>query len=221
MKKMTKVLCALLALVLAVGAGVGGTLAWLKSETEIVTNTVTAVGALKITLDETDVDVYGVKDGDTRVLANDYKLIPGHTYLKDPTVHVQAGSEACYVFVDIVNGLEGAISSGHYGIDTDGDGWNDVDHFGIKEQMTEKDSWKPLMVQINGGVKTIFYKAVDLATAQAGTDLVVFNEIHVPSTHTTESLQGFTGKTITIDAYACQQDGFKNAADAWANTFAK
>ena len=57
----------------------------------------------RLCLDETDVDVYGVQDGNTRVVANTYKLIPGHTYVKDPIVHVTAGSEECYVFVKVVD----------------------------------------------------------------------------------------------------------------------
>ena len=98
MKRTYKALLLVLCAVLLVAASVMGTLAYLTSTTEVAKNTFT-YGNVKITLDETDVDLYGKKDGDTRVLKNTYKLIPGHTYIKDPVVHVEAKSEQCYVRV--------------------------------------------------------------------------------------------------------------------------
>lgn len=74
-----------MAVVLLLGCVTGGTLAWLTSTTEAVTNTFT-VGDINITLDET---------------TSDYKMIPGYTIAKDPKVTVKAGSEACYLFVKI------------------------------------------------------------------------------------------------------------------------
>lgn len=102
MKNMKRILLTMVAAMLLVVMSVAGTLAYLTSQSEQVNNTFT-VGKVDITLDETDVDLYGVKDGETRVLANEYKLIAGHTYTKDPQVHVLAGSEPSYVriFVSI------------------------------------------------------------------------------------------------------------------------
>ena len=104
MKKRT--LALILALVLVFGAAVGGTIAYL-TDTDTVTNTFT-VGKVDITLDEAKVTEYGVIDStaNTRVTENTYKLIPGHTYTKDPTIHVDADSEKCWLFVKIENGLE-------------------------------------------------------------------------------------------------------------------
>lgn len=104
MKKLSKILLLVLCAVLLVTASVMGTLAYLTNTTGPVTNTFT-IGSVGITLDETDVDVYGVKDGDTRVTKNTYKLIPGHAYIKDPTIHVNADSEECWVFIKMNNGL--------------------------------------------------------------------------------------------------------------------
>lgn len=102
MKK--KTLALLLALVLVFGAAVGGTIAYLTSN-DSVTNTFT-VGKVEITLDEAQVNEYGVAvTPAARVDANSYKLIPGHTYTKDPTIHVAAGSEECWLFVKIDNQL--------------------------------------------------------------------------------------------------------------------
>lgn len=88
---------------LLVTASVMGTMAWLQ-DSDAVTNTFT-VGNVTITLNEAPVDANGqATDGD-RVQANAYKLIPGKTYDKDPTVTVEAGSEDCYVYVEVENGI--------------------------------------------------------------------------------------------------------------------
>ena len=104
MKALTLVLCA----VLLVCASVMGTLAYLKAETEVVKNTFT-VGKVEIDLDEAKVDEYGVEvEGASRVKANEYKLIPGHTYAKDPMITVKTGSEDCWVFAKLEDGLADA-----------------------------------------------------------------------------------------------------------------
>ena len=101
---MKKALLVVLALVLVAALSVGLTMAYLTSQ-DTVTNTFT-VGKVEITLDEAKVTEYGVKvDGASRVDKNTYKLIPGHTYVKDPTVHVTEGSEPCYVFVKVENSI--------------------------------------------------------------------------------------------------------------------
>ena len=118
MKK--KTLALLLALVLVFGAAVGGTIAYLTSN-DSVTNTFT-IGKVDITLDEAKVDEYGAAIEDVpRVKANSYKLIPGHTYTKDPTIHVAAGSEDCWLFAKIENNLGTAATL------TMGTGWAEID----------------------------------------------------------------------------------------------
>ena len=77
-------------------AGVFGTLAYLTG-TDTVNNTFT-VGNVKITLDEAKVNTDGTPVvGADRVKTNEYHLLPGHTYTKDPTVTVKTGSDASYV----------------------------------------------------------------------------------------------------------------------------
>ena len=125
MKNAKKVLLLVLCAVLLVGASVAGTLAYLTSQ-DTVTNTFT-VGNVIITLDEAKVDEYGKllyktdeanKFATTgteladRVDENSYKLIPGHTYTKDPTIHVAEDSEACWLFVKIENGNDNATING-------------------------------------------------------------------------------------------------------------
>ena len=118
MKKRT--LALILALVLVFGAAVGGTIAYLTSN-DSVTNTFT-VGKVEITLDEAQVNEYGVAvTPAARVEKNTYKLIPGHTYTKDPTIHVAAGSEDCWLFAKINNGLSTAATL------TMAQGWSEID----------------------------------------------------------------------------------------------
>lgn len=94
-----KILVVLLAAVLLIGVGVGGTLAWLIDFTDEVENTFT-VGNINIDLKET---VNGVDSSakTNRVENNTFKIIPGTEQPKDPRVIVAAGSEDCYVFVEI------------------------------------------------------------------------------------------------------------------------
>ena len=81
-----KTVAILLALVLAIGCAVGGTLAWLISKTEPVVNTFT-YGDINIGLKE-----------DTK---GPYTITPGKNITKDPKVTVTAGSEACWLFVKV------------------------------------------------------------------------------------------------------------------------
>lgn len=91
---MKKKIALLMAMVMLFAVTTAGTLAWLQAETGSVVNTFT-VGDLNITLDETNVE------GQGRDTANEYKLIPGQKYVKDPIVHIQANSEPCWVFVKL------------------------------------------------------------------------------------------------------------------------
>ena len=93
MKKRTVAL--LLTMMLAIGCGIGGTLAWLLDVDGEVKNTFT-ISDVDISLTETD-----SADDDTDAQENTYKMIPGHEITKDPTVTVKANSEPCYVFVKV------------------------------------------------------------------------------------------------------------------------
>lgn len=94
MKKKTTL--TILSSIMVAMISVMGTLAYL-TDSESVTNTFT-VGQVDIVLDEADVDENGeVIEGSDRVKENEYHLIPGQTYVKDPTITVQANSEESYI----------------------------------------------------------------------------------------------------------------------------
>ena len=91
---MKKKIALLMAMVMLFAVTTATTLAWLQAETDPVVNTFT-VGDINITLDETNVE------GTGRDTTNEYKMVPGQKYVKDPIVHVQPGSEPCWVFVKV------------------------------------------------------------------------------------------------------------------------
>ena len=73
-----------------------GTLAYLTDRQEVV-NTFT-LGDVDIKVDEAPVTPDGKPIvGEDRVDGNEYHLIPGQTYTKDPTMTVLKGSEESYV----------------------------------------------------------------------------------------------------------------------------
>ena len=112
MKNLKRTLITVVAMILVCVISVAATLAYLYDASEKVVNTF-SVGNVEITLDEAAVNKYGElldKDGNVwvtgktladRVTANEYKLISGATYVKDPTVHVSATSEESYIFIKV------------------------------------------------------------------------------------------------------------------------
>jgi len=185
-KKILKVLAIVGCAAILIAGSIAGTFAYLTSLTGTVTNTFTA-GNVKITLDEAKVTVYGEKDGDTRVQTNEYKLIPGHSYLKDPTIHVAADSEDCWLFVKVENGLSGIEATG----DTT-----------IASQLLAK-GW----TLVEGNVYAYNTEV------SAGTDIKVFDSFKISGN---ADVSGYTSATINVTAYAVQADGFTTAAAAWA-----
>ncbi len=94
-RKLRKVLLTLCSALLLVSLSVGMTIAYLTDTTEVVTNTFT-VGNVNIKLDEAEY-VEGVATGKRTETGSSYKLMPGLSYEKDPTVTVETGSESCFV----------------------------------------------------------------------------------------------------------------------------
>ena len=192
MKTKSKALLLALCAVLLVAASVLGTMAYLTSQDE-VTNTFT-VGSVSITLDEAPVDANGEATTGDRVMANSYKLMPGHEYDKDPTIHVAADSEDCWLFVQITDEIA-AIQ--------------DADT--IATQLTEN-GWTPVAGTTN------VYAHKDIANA--GDDVVVFESFKIKGDIDNTTLATYANATIKVIAYAVQADGFDTAADAWTAAFA-
>lgn len=187
MKKNIKTIAVIACITLLATTSVLSTLAYLKSK-DSVENTFT-VGKVAITLDESKVDEYGsVTEEQTRVKNNNYKLIPGHLYTKDPVVHFLAGSESSYIFVKIENGLS-AIETGT-----------------TIEQQILANGWTKL-----DGQTDIYYKNVSATNIDI--DYPVFTSFQIDGE---ADVQRYANSNITITAYAIQADGFSTAVDAFA-----
>ena len=110
MKTRSKALLLTLCAVLLVTASVLGTMAFLTSNDEVV-NTF-SVGSVAIKLDEAKANTDGsLVEGAARVKANSYKLLPGHTYNKDPMVTVLNGSEASYIKMTVTFSKASALDA--------------------------------------------------------------------------------------------------------------
>lgn len=186
-----KTVAILLALVLAIGCAVGGTLAWLISKTEPVVNTFT-YGDINIDLYEHEYNASENNLGRSKVTKVDnYKIIPGVDLPKDPTIEVKANSEACWLFVKVEE--QGTF---------------------VADKVTYEiaDGWTALT-----GHTGVYYRAVDAVTADTSFDVLKENQVTVSDTLTKEDIKGITIKpTLTFTAYAVQKDGIGTAAAAWA-----
>ena len=126
MKTAKKAIILAICAVLLVVSTVFATVAFL-TDNDTVTNTFT-FGKVGITLDEAKVNSDGsVTENAERVKANEYHLIPGHTYTKDPTVTVDADSEDCWLFVKIDNELAAILDTVALDAQIAANGWVALD----------------------------------------------------------------------------------------------
>lgn len=108
MRKSQKLLVTSLLLAVIAVLTVSPTLSWLSSTSAPVINTF-AGGVISVKLDETLVGTDGKEitgEGAQRVNSNNYKYTAGAVLDKDPTPTVLKGSEECYVFLLVDNGLD-------------------------------------------------------------------------------------------------------------------
>lgn len=194
MKKTSKALLLSLCAVLLVTASVLGTMAYLTSQDQVV-NTFT-VGNVAITLDEKDVDNSTPGEND-RDKANAYKLMPGHNYEKDPIVHVDANSEDCYLFVKVVNEIANIEAEKT-----------------VAQQMTEK-GW--VAVDAANGIYVYTTDKTNPAVVTKESNITVFENFTIAGNVDNTTLATYADKTITVNAYAIQADGFagKTASEIW------
>ena len=199
MKTKNKALLLTLCAVLLVAASVMGTMAYLTSRDAVV-NTF-SVGSISMSLDEQDVDNSTAGEND-RDKANAYHLLPGHTYVKDPIIHIDAASEDAWIFVKVENGI-----SAYEAATADG-------YTSIADQITAN-GWTAL-----DGVTGVYYK--EYTKGQNDKDLEVFAEFKVATN--ADEVDGWANITadthkINVTGYAVQKDGFQTALAAWNATF--
>ena len=161
MKK--KIAISIVAVALVLCCAIGGTLAWLTDKTGPVVNTFT-VGDINIDLAET---------------TSDYKMVPGNTIAKDPKVTVEAGSEACWLFVKVTK-------SGNF------------DQF-LTYAMA--DGWTQYE-----GTTDVWYRTVPASNANQEFEVLKDSKVTVKGTVTKEMMTSsdFTNPTLTFKAAAVQ-----------------
>ena len=188
MKK--KGLAMVLALVLLAVCAVSGTLAWLTAKSDTVVNTFTT-SDIKVELKETQ---------------EPYKMIPGYTIHKDPTVTVLANSEECFLFVK----LDESANFEDFLTYKMADGWTKLEGEGITD--------------------TVYYRTVEGDQIGRPYSVLENDQVTVKGTVTKADMealnaQGAAKPTLTITAYASQL--YKNATDkfsaleAWNNIASK
>lgn len=209
---MKKLSILLIALALVACVGVYATVAYF-TDTAQVTNTFT-VGKVNITLDEAVVDSYGTaSDPKNRTsTGNTYHLVPGHSYVKDPTITVVSGSECSHIRMQVTINhlyelqsiLDNDLTTQMPFVGTIGDGW---EYHGCYTDAT-------------ASTRTYEYRystTVDARTADQKLP-ALFPSFTVPGELTAEQLNQLTVSPdfeMKIIGHAIQADGFNDASEAW------
>ncbi len=188
-----KALILVSALTMVFTATVGGTVAWLISSTDKVTNTFT-YGDINIELDETDTNIddnEGEGDGDNDPNTNTYEMVPGTSITKDPTITVKGDSEACWLFVELTESA----------------------NFGTFMEYSMDGAW----TKLEDGV---WYQVTTYSAADQTYPVLLNNEVKVRQNITKEMLNALDADesypTMEVTAYAVQYASIGSAAEAWA-----
>ncbi len=211
MKKMYKAMALVLCAALLVAGSIFGTLAYLQDKTDPVKNTFTT-GKVDITLHEFEIDnatgekkvakdaegnvVTDANGNETYVKAESagltgIKLVPGREIKKNPVITVKEGSEACYLFVKVEDGLSNLATINW----VEGD-WTKID-----------------------GTNIYYYKAIVAAPDDkdankvSDVEVVIFPSITCANVTTYETAADIS---LAITAYAVQAEGFETVANTFA-----
>lgn len=196
------------------------TVAYLTSKAE-VTNTFT-VGNITLSLYESDVDADGQPIADNSQvhgnmkdsIGNQYHLIPGKTYAKDPTIYLDAKSDNSYLFVKVQNDIRNIQ-------ETDGSALT-------MQQQMEANGWVLYKTFKDGSIIYVY------GTGNAETSITPTwvngntpgNDEHAtPGTFDTFStftvdndadVSGYTNAKVVVKAFAIQRTQFEgNVNAAW------
>ena len=244
-KTKTKALLMSLCAVLLVAASVLGTMAYL-TDSKDVKNTFT-VGNVAIKLDEAKVDEMGnlVKNQDgtlaDRVTHNEYKLLPNHTYVKDPTVTVKTPSVDSYVRMKVTFNKASALiamctdpefaEAGPTGVENayplirmvnfveaNAAKWDGIipDNMVVTGDMLADAKYFAYDAKTDTLTYYFYYNETVKAPTADVKLATLFDSITVPEWATNDQLKALQGFEINVVAEAIQKDGFANADAAWA-----
>lgn len=155
---------------------IGGTVAWLVTKTDTVTNTFT-YGDINIDLEETPTG----KDDDNDNNTNIYPMLPGSELAKDPKITVKKGSESSFLFVALTEkGGNTTVGETTYNFDS-------------YLTYAIADNWNLIMEETaqDGSVTTYYYREVDkqaVETADVVYTVIKDDKVTVKDTVTKEMM---------------------------------
>ena len=206
----------------------GGTLAYLK-DSEAQTNTFTT-GNVLISLDEQKI---GSEDRTTET--QDYKLFPGMTVTKDPTITVDAKSENAWVAAKVTVSAEAVGEKDLLDLigipDTELIDINQVADGGLLEKASAAVSnWNGLSL-VHETDDCFIYQAPDTNTwtlyifmknAQVKNDkIVLFEKLTIPTAWDNAEMDVVDTLEINVQAFAVQVNGFADCFTAMTTAFAE
>ena len=186
-----KIAALIAAIVLVIGCTAGGTVAWLVSKPDPITNVFT-VGDINATLTET-----------AKTETTEFKIVPGVDIAKNPVATVEAKSEDCYLFVQLTEEnwpnfteKDSTTRKVKYEI---AKGWTKLESAdGVYyREVTKKDTDQPFDVLQDNQVTVSNTLTKENVDAIAGTP------------------------KLTVAVYAVQKEGMGSANKAWATATAK
>ncbi|MBE5801329.1 MAG: hypothetical protein E7319_03480 [Clostridiales bacterium] len=231
-KSLIMLVCALM----IVSSVAFGTIAYLTDRAG-VTNKFT-IGNVDIVVDETEVDENGDPIPDPEYdpedpehpdpnkrteEENEYPLLPGSEYVKDPTMTVKAGSEEAYVrmVVTITNAAEidaifaelqsqypekypNGFVPGDFVTGRDNTEWV---YTGTMEKNEELNTYT---------LEFRYFEAVEPTSTENAVLPALFETIKIPGELTNAHLTQLTDFAIDVNGHAIQTTGFADEAEAWA-----
>lgn len=212
MKNTKKILLICICVIAVLTVSLVGTLAYLQ-DTDSAVNTFT-VGQVHISVDEAKVNADGtLVAGADRVKANEYHILPGMEYTKDPTVTVDGGSEDAYVrmILTVHNASEVQAILTKYNL---GDfsvligGWDK--NTWLYEGFTEDTAKNTISIEFR-------YKEIVAKNATDTKLPALFDTLIVPGKITGEEMKDLYngGFKMEIFGHAIQAAGFDSEDTAW------
>ena len=167
----------------------------------------------KITVDEDGNVIVTDQDGNPIVVEpdkdneNDYNLVPGAEYLKDPTITVKADSEECYVRFRV-------------GFSKLPEGASAEDAFASLVKDLNEENWFSKGPNADGELEFWYVENGNFVTVEPSKsyDLelpALFETVGVPGEVTSEELQELAGVQMIVEGDAIQAASFENADEAW------
>ncbi|MBQ6949940.1 MAG: hypothetical protein IJN44_00400 [Clostridia bacterium] len=152
----------------------------------------------------TEKPIVGEPDKDNE---NDYNLVPGAEYLKDPTITVKADSEECYVRFRV-------------GFSELPEGADAVGAFDTLVKDLNEENWFSKGPNADGELEFWYVENGNFVTVEPSksNDLelpALFTTVGVPGEVTSEELQVLAGVQMIVEGDAIQAASFDNADEAW------